>query len=123
MGHDNRTFCLVGCPLFHELWEKETGSSWPSQEEMRREAATAKDLPKLITNPNDLSMISANLWHNYDSLSRLLEELQSEAPDLFPLGTERSTSLISEGRLDYARFLIAASYAASVGMLVTPTGS
>ena len=43
-------------------------------------------------------------------------------PDLFPLDTERSASLVSEGRLDYARFLIAASRAASVGVLVTPTG-
>jgi len=122
LGHDNCNFCLRGCPTFHKLWEAETGACWPSQADMRQEADIAEDLPEIITNQDDLNMISANLWHNYDSLSRLYFELQDEAPDLFALDSDRATSFLNEARLEYARFLIAASYAATVGMMVTPSG-
>lgn len=122
LGHDNSNFCLHGCSVFHKLWEDETGAPWPSQEDLRQEAEGARDLPEIIPNHDDSALISANLWHNYDSLARIYDEIHVEAPDLFPLGTERSTSLLNEARLDYARFLIAASYAAKVGMMVTPSG-
>lgn len=75
LGHDNCKFYLHGCPKFHKLWEAETGASWPSPADMRREADMAQDLSEMITNQDDLNMISANLWHNYDSLYRLYFEL------------------------------------------------
>jgi hypothetical protein len=122
LDHKNSKFCLDGCPKFHKLWQSETGACWPSQADMSQEADMAIDLPEMTANHDDLSMISANLWHNYDSLSRLYFDLKKEAPDLFALHSGRETSFLDNTRLEYARFLVAASYAATVGMMITPSG-
>ena len=66
---------------------------------MRQEADMDQDLAEMITNHDNLNMISANLWHNCDSLSRLYFELQKEAPGLFTFGSEPATILLNEARL------------------------
>ena len=122
LDHANSNFCLDGCPIFHQLWLEETGESWPSRANLRREATKAKEIPEVASNQEDLDYISANLWHNYDGLTRLYFELQGEAPELFASGLDQQVLLLKEARLEYARFLIASSYAATVGMTVTPSG-
>lgn len=122
LDHANSNFCLDGCPIFHQLWLEETGESWPSRANLRREATKAKEIPEVASNQEDLDYISANLWHNYDGLTRLYFELQGEAPELFASGLDQQVLFLKEARLEYARFLIASSYAATVGMTVTPSG-
>eukprot|EP00567_Pseudictyota_dubia_P003916 CAMPEP_0197450722 /NCGR_PEP_ID=MMETSP1175-20131217/26297_1 /TAXON_ID=1003142 /ORGANISM="Triceratium dubium, Strain CCMP147" /LENGTH=675 /DNA_ID=CAMNT_0042983205 /DNA_START=113 /DNA_END=2137 /DNA_ORIENTATION=+ len=122
LGHMNRHFSLRGCSKFHELWEAETGMPWPTEEELRREVEMAKTLPATTSNNDSLPVITANLWHNYDGLLRLYDELRKESPGMFAFGTKEADSLLNDARLNYARFLIAASYASTVGMKVTPPG-
>ena len=122
LDHVNSNFCLDGCPVFHQLWLEETGESWPSRADLRREAIKAKEIPEVAPRLDDSDYISANLWHNYDSLARLYFELQGEAPELFASGLDHKVSFLKEARLEYSRFLIASSYAATVGMTVTPSG-
>jgi len=120
LGHDNRNVCLRGCPKFHELWEVETGKPWPTLSDLRQEVLS----DTVITGSTGLAeeMITANLWHNYDGLARLYDELKKEAPGLCACGPKYAISLLENARLDYARFLIASAYASTVDMAVTPSG-
>jgi hypothetical protein len=124
LDHNNSDFCLQGCPRFHELWKRLTGFDWPSEALLYNEVVHAKILPQ-IPKAELSQCLRANLWHNYDGLAKLYDEVQEEAPSLMSQSSASSSSKLEDTLLDYARFIIAASYAATCpgrDLMVTPSG-
>lgn len=127
LDHENGKFCLEGCPKFHRLWKRVSSMPWPSHAELYKEVQDAEGLPEVSSTCGNV--ITANLWHNYDGLARLFDEVQQEAPNLMKTLAASSkeppscsAKLLCDARLEYARFLVAASYAATANMTVTPSG-
>lgn len=122
LPHDNKHFCLDGCPRFHKLWERAFGTKWPEPYILRDEVLKSSMIP-VSTNMPD-SCLKANILSGLDSLVNLYDGVCADVPNfLASLLKKKSTAgseCVEEARKQYAQFLLASSYASSKGIGITP---
>ena len=119
LDHDNRRFHLNGCPRFHQLWRLAYGTQWPSPEVIQHEVKTSANL---LPPPGMTDCLQANLVVGLDSLVNLYNGVQEDVPGFLQslLQTQGDNSCLQEAQENFARFLLAASYASTKGIGITP---
>jgi Glycine-rich domain-containing protein-like len=95
---------------FHKLWQLVTGTSWPEEGILRAEVEEAVTMTILPGAP-EKGGIRANFWKGYDGLAEIMDSVICHAPSIVADPKNGSNPSLQEIWHDYARYLIASTYA------------
>lgn len=115
LEHTNHSWDLCGCLTFHKLWQRVTGKSWPEEHQLREEVDEAFTMSVLPGAPEKRG-IRADFWKGYDGLAEIMDSVICHAPSLVVDPKNGSNPSLHETRHDYARYLIASTYAPNLNL-------